>query len=123
MTSKYSQSKYDKIRQLHHNMVGIANSYGDIFLEQIANDYIYLVLQQIECEIIFSGYDVKRILDDMRKEYLMVEFQNAISKCSYNKLSLKNKVYLFLLKHHIEILIIIIRKIKSYFNMGRMKNK
>lgn len=119
MTSKYSQSKYDKIRQLHYNMVNIDDMVGNIFMDQIANDYIYLILQQIECEALFSGYDVKQIITDMRKEYLRSEFQHAISKCSYRKLSLKNKVYLFLLKYRMEIIIIFIRKIKSYENKFR----
>ena len=113
MTAKYSQSKYEKIRQLHHDMVKIDHEYGNVFSEQLANDYIYLILQQMECEILFSKYDVKRIVEDMRTEYTSGEFQNAILICSKEKLSFKNRFYLYLLKYHLERIFIMIRKLKS----------
>ena len=113
MIRKYTDQKYDSIRILSNAMERINAENQSLFTAQLANDYISLILQQMEEEILASGYSKKIIAFDLQREYLRPEFQQSLKLCDYKKLRSKYKAYLFLLKYHMGWVMIAARKLKG----------
>ena len=112
MIQKYSDNKYDKIRNLHFAMKKVNDACEYVFDDQIANDYIQLILSQMECEILYSGKKYKDIKNNLKREFNNEVFQIALLKCDKNKVSKKHKLYLFFLQHSLVRPMVLVRRLK-----------
>lgn len=113
MIRAYSDSKYEKIYKLKKAMEKVANELYDYdFSRQLDKDYVALMLEQMELEILFSGKsnsELKKSLRSRREGPLLA----AINNVKYSGFSKKQKLYLFLIKHNLISLMIFIRKLKK----------
>jgi hypothetical protein len=83
------------------------------FNEQLVGDYIALVLEQLEQEILFSKKKFRELKKDLRSRVKRELFVKACSEIDFSKLSKKQKLYLFLIKYNLFSIIIFIRKLKK----------
>ena len=113
MIQTYSKSKYDKIRELKKCLENINEDLDYNFSIQINNDHIQLMLQQLDCEILFSGEKAKDLKNSFKEFYNNKTFQDALSKACLKNLSNKNRLYLWLLDKHLYSLLLIVRKLKK----------
>lgn len=122
MINAYSDKKYEKLKILNYTLNTINDESSYDFSNQICNDYINLLMQQIESEILFSGKKRMDIIVSMMKEFHEDVFQNAVKNCDSRKLSKKQKLYLILVKYKMYSLFIFIRKSVQNKNVLWRKN-
>lgn len=111
MTRSYSDAKYQKLDVLKECMLQVSKEYNYDFSLQLDMDYVALVLEQMELEILFSGKtnrELKKSLKERKKGIL----STAIKNVKYFGFSKKQKLYLFLIRHNLFSLMIFIRKLK-----------
>ncbi|MGL6294106.1 hypothetical protein [Eubacterium aggregans] len=112
ITKKYNPMQYEKIRQLYKNMMLVDSANGSKFTVQISNDYIAMILQQMEHEVLFSYWDVKHIKERIKGEYFNSIFQYCLLNHDKRKYSNKNKIYLNILHCKLYKLFIVLCKTK-----------
>lgn len=111
MIRSYSDAKYQKLDILRECMLQVSKEYDYDFSEQLDKDYVALMLEQMELEILFSGKsntELKKSLKSRKEGPLL----GAIKNVKYSGFSNKQKLYLFLIKHNLISLMIFIRKLK-----------
>ena len=97
MIRSYSETKYEKIKILHDSLKELSQECEYDFSLQIEIDYVSLLLEQIEAEILFSGKnnrDLKKSLVDKKAKFL----SKSLSVVRYSQFCNKQKLYLFLIK-------------------------
>lgn len=112
MIMQYNDSKYGKINILRQALLKANDCYDYDFGKQIHNDYISLVLGQLDQEILFSAKPRKEIYSSMKRIYSSAMFQDSLEKGDRRNLSTKNKVYIVLMAR-MRGLLLFIRKIKT----------
>ena len=113
MIQSYSDTKYQKIKNLNKALIAINEKNDSVFSTQIANDYIRLILDTIEQEILLSGYDYKRLKSDIKDEAKSDSFIHSLKIADKKRINRKVKLYTFLIKLRLWSAIIFIRKIYS----------
>lgn len=114
MIQTYSDSKYEKLVDLKYAMDRVAKElYNYDFNEQLNGDYISLVLAQIECEILFSGKNFANLKKSLRYRVSNELFLKSLSGIDREKLTPKQKLYLFLIKNKLLGCLIGIRRLKG----------
>ncbi len=111
MIRSYSDAKYQKLGILRECMLQVSKEYDYDFSQQLDKDYVALMLEQMELEILFSGKsnaELKKSLRSRREGPLSA----AIKNVKYSGFSKKQKLYLFLIRHNLISLMIFIRKLK-----------
>lgn len=112
MIMQYKDSKYEKIDLLREAMLEVNRHYDYDFGIQIHNDYISLILGQLDQEMLFSLKPKKEIYASMKRIYSSPVFRELLEKGDRSQLSTKNKVYIVLMAR-MKSLLLFIRKIKS----------
>lgn len=111
MVQNYSDAKYEKIKKLNKALVMINVKNGMLFTDQIANDYIKVVLETMEQEILQSGYSNNRLKADIKRELQSGLFVDSLKKANKKRFSLKTRIYLILNKLRWWDGIILLRKL------------
>lgn len=119
MTQTYSKKKYKYITDLKHCMELVNEKFNYNFETQINYDYTSLMLAQLDCEMLFSESNTKNLIKSIKQFCNNNEFRAASSACKISKLSCKNMLYLILLKLHLYILLIAIRKLSRIKTGGK----
>ena len=112
MIRSYSDVKYQKLEILRESMLQVGEEYDYDFSQQLDMDFVALILEQMELEILFSGKsnaELKKSLRTRRDGLLSA----AIKNVKYSGFSKKQKLYLFLIKHNLFSLMIFIRRLKK----------
>jgi len=114
MTRSYSDSKYEKINKLKNAMERVAlELYTYNFVEQLAADYIALIIEQVEQEILYSTKGYKAVKNSIKSRTDNPLFRNALSKLDTSRFSKKLKIYLFLIRYRFFNTLIFFRKLKK----------
>ena len=111
ITQTYSEKKYERLGFLRAALTRAATNGGFDFSAQIDCDYVGLMLDQLECEILFSGKTRRALKDSLRlhaREILPLVRDGAL----LSKFSKKQRLYLFLLKHRLYGAMIALRRAK-----------
>ncbi len=112
MIMQYSDSKYEKIKALRQAMLRVNETCSYDFGWQIHNDYISLILGQLDQEMLFSKKRKKEIYSSMSQIDNSKEFRVSLENGDKGNLSWKNKIYIALMKRA-KWLLLFIRKMKS----------
>lgn len=112
MIQKFSSEKYKKITELKKFLMKSNDSAGYDFAYQINADYIQLMLNQLDCEILFSGESSHTLKENMKQLYNYCEFSASVNAVDVKTLPNKQRLYLTLLKHKLYGLLIFIRRSK-----------
>ena len=113
MIQTYSELKYEKLNNLRTAMNRASSLHNYDFSEQLAGDYIALVLSQMEQEILFSGKSRNELKKNLKARSQNQLFSDALLKVNYAKFNKKFRSYLFLLKYKLYGLFITIRRLKK----------
>lgn len=108
---KYSDLKYEKVKNLNKALTAISVKNNHVFSEQIANDYVELIFKIIEEEILFSKYSYSKIKRDIKREMASDVFRTSRKKLNNHKTNKKIRLYLILSKLHLWGIMILIRKL------------
>lgn len=111
MTQMWSDAKYEKIRKLNKALVEIDVKNGDVFTQQIANDYINLICHTIDQEICLSGNTYLKLKEDIKREVASPIFAESLEKMNPRKCTFKERLYLFFIRFHLWGGIILARKL------------
>lgn len=111
MIQKYSDAKYGKIKSLNSALKAVNIQNGMVFTDQIANDYIKVLFETIEQEILLSHYPYSKLKADIKRETASEFFSDNLQKLDRRKLGYKEKLYLHLIRSHFYGVLILIRKI------------
>lgn len=109
----FSKVKYQKAENLKVAMLKAAKLHEYDFTEQIHGDYIALMLQQIEMEILSTNKGFKSLKESIKAQTKSISFCESLKYIDKKKLSFKFRLYLFLIKHNLFLLMIFIRKLKK----------
>lgn len=114
MIHEYSDKKYEKITVLKKALENINKECTYDFQEQIDLDYVSLVLQQMEYEILTSNKAKREMKMSLSSRYRS-SIEPIIAQNNYgDRFLLKHKLYLFLLKNNMLNTLILIRKMKQW---------
>lgn len=113
MIQSYSDAKYEKFKRMHERLLDVNAVSPFDFSEQIHQDYISLLLVQIECEILFSGKPKTELKQRLKAHYRDEIAPLLGSKEFLAKFSRKHNMYLFLLRHRLYGAMIAIRRAKG----------
>ena len=111
MIRSYSEVKYQKLATLNECMIQVAKEYEYDFSRQLEKDYVALILEQMELEILFSSKSNAELRNSLKERKDLLS--TAIRNVKYSGFSKKQKLYLFLIKHNWFALMIFIRKLKK----------
>lgn len=114
MIASFSKIKYEKIRELNKALCAINEENEGYFEQQIANDYVDLILQTIEQEVLLSNDCISRIIGDIKEEINNSIFIISLGKADKQKLRRKYQFYLIMFKLHL---------FKSFVFLRRHLNK
>ncbi len=111
MMQAYCDTKYEKIENLYRALMAINEKSDCVFTDQIATDYINLMCETIDQEILLSKHSCDKIKEDIKREAASEVFRDSLKKLDRKKLKSKEKLYLFFIRFHLWGGIILIRKL------------
>ena len=109
----FSEDKYERVESLKRAMLKANSLYDYDFLEQIQGDYVSLILEQIDLEILYSKKKWKEIERSIAKRVTSNSFCESLKYIEKKKLSFKFRLYLFFIKCKLISGIIFLRKLKK----------
>lgn len=108
---KYCDTKFEKIKYFNKALRAINEKNDGVFTDQIANDYIMVLIENIDQEILQSNYSYSRLRTDIKREATSELFCDSLKKLDRKKLTPKEKLYLFFIRLHLWGGIILTRKL------------
>lgn len=112
MIARYSDNKYEKMNILRKYMLKANEIEGHNFDTQINTDYIKLNLMQLDDEILLSGKQYYKLRRSIKRLYQSQSFQEAMENAEVEKMPIKYRLYMFLLRYRLYELVILMRKVK-----------
>ena len=112
MIQRYSDKKYEKLDALRAALLRAAAASSVDFTQQIDQDYLGLLLVQLECEILFSGKGKRELKQSLKARYhneIEPLLRDGKRSVAFSK---KQKLYFFLLRHRFYGAMIAIRRAK-----------
>jgi glycosyltransferase involved in cell wall biosynthesis len=113
MIRSFSDDKYQKLENLKKAMLKTSQLYDYDFLEQIHGDYIALLFQQIEQEILISNRTFLQLKRSVKARTESPSFLESLQYVDKKRLTFKLKLYLFLIKNKMISAMILLRKLKK----------
>ena len=93
-------------------MLKASKLYDYDFSEQIHGDYISLMFQQIEQEILCSNKTFRQLKKSIKERTQSKSFCESLQYIDREKTTFKMKLYLFLIKNKMISAMILLRKLK-----------
>lgn len=97
ITNQYDSKRINQINRLQYQITRIAEVKGCEITEQLANNYISLVLESMESEILFTSYSKTIVLKHIHNICTTDLFNQAFLNANTKRLPLKLKIWLFLI--------------------------